>query len=212
MALFLPIALIVPVACACARMRTGRYFWNIGVTGTCVLILTMAGKTAALFPMIAALLISIAGDYFMAHQKNAPRNYLLGVSGFFLAHAVFIIYAVSRPQNWPLAGACALVLAAGYIPYALRCVLPHVQDLAMRIALLSYALISCAGLALACGMTVPLPERLTYLAGMAMIVLSDTLIAEADFAGRHKLERLILPTYFACHILVTASGILQSFH
>ena len=49
-------------------------------------------------------------------------------------------------------------------------------------------------------------------AGIAFILFSDTLIALSRFLGRKKVGRWICPTYFACHILITASQIaLQKF-
>ena len=45
--------------------------------------------------------------------------------------------------------------------------------------------------------------------GLLCIVLSDTLIAESDFAGNRAAEAWILPTYFLCHILLALSAVVE---
>ena len=42
-----------------------------------------------------------------------------------------------------------------------------------------------------------------YILGIAMLLFSDTMIAESDFVGNPKTGWLILPTYYLCHILVS---------
>ena len=47
-----------------------------------------------------------------------------------------------------------------------------------------------------------------YACALALLLFSDTMIAEADFAGNPRADRLVLPTYYLCHILVALSAIL----
>ena len=97
--------------------------------------------------------------------------------------------------------------AALYAVYLARRVLPG-QPAAMKTALSGYALVSLAGLFFALSMNASCAaERWLYAAGIAAILFSDTMIAEAEFAGRSKAHRLILPTYYLCHILLAASQI-----
>lgn len=49
---------------------------------------------------------------------------------------------------------------------------------------------------------------LRYAAAIALLLFSDTMIAEADFAGNRRADILVLPTYYLCHIMVAASAIL----
>jgi hypothetical protein len=73
------------------------------------------------------------------------------------------------------------------------------------VAVLLYLLISCVTLAAALGRRAPPRSWWLYAAGIALIVLSDTLIAFAEFLGQHRGDSLILPTYYLAHLCVTAS-------
>lgn len=203
------IGLIAPLACALLRLYTGKYLFNVGLTGGCALLLLLSGD-ARLWPVAAALGLSIAGDFCMAHKAAFPNAYLCGVALFFCAHAAFLCYIA---QRLTLTAAVALVGAALFLfygGYAVKRLLPNVPGAPMKAAVLSYAAISCAALALSFGLDAPLAEKLPFVFGIAMIVFSDACIAEADFGGRRGAAPLILPTYFACHLLVTASALLRA--
>ena len=60
-------------------------------------------------------------------------------------------------------------------------------------------------LAMALCLSAPAIEKALYALGVASILFSDTIIAQSDFAGDDRFSFLIMPTYFGCHVLVTAS-------
>ena len=96
------------------------------------------------------------------------------------------------------------VLTAAYGVYLARRIFPAL-DPKLRPALAGYALISLAGLSFALCRDVPLTGKLLYLLGILCILFSDTMIAEADFAKQRWAQPLILPFYYLCHLLITAS-------
>ena len=201
--------LLLPIVMAALRMKTKKYVFSALVTLTCAAIIPFENGF-----MLLGFILSVAGDYLLAHQKGHPNRFLFGVAFFALAHLAFILHAASGVLwSWrhfsfrPLALILALALAALYAAYLARRILPG-QPAAMKIALSGYALISLAGLYFAMSMQAGVTlEYWLYVAGIAAIVFSDTMIAEAEFAGRHEAHKLILPTYYLCHILLAASAI-----
>ena len=47
-----------------------------------------------------------------------------------------------------------------------------------------------------------------YAVGIGLLLFSDTMIAENDFLGNHRVAALILPAYYLCHILVALSALI----
>lgn len=204
--------LIIAVLFALCQLKTRKYVFSALTTLTC------AAVTLPTAPVLAAaLFISFIGDYFMAHKGSKEWMYLLGIAGFFLAHMVFIAHsllhvlfaaheglvlgAVPRTlytREGLLTGA---ILALWFTPYLLLRVIKKVPKL-LKIPVVLYTFISITGLACAVITGNPL-----YILGIAMLLFSDTMIAESDFVGNPKTGRLILPTYYLCHILVALSAL-----
>lgn len=203
------IALIVPAACAYMSIRTGNFYYNLGVTGSCILLLAISPQPLVVIPLFACFLISIVGDYFMSHQQQNGRFYLFGIIGFFLAHACLIWYSAGKVDFTPWLLVVAVALAVGYGAYMAWRALPHVADTIMRVAICAYASISVLALIMGIGMSVDLIPRILYSLGVLSIVISDTIISECDFAGESRFGKLIMPTYFACHLLITASALVR---
>ena len=204
--------LVLPVAMALLRLSTGKYIFSALVSLSCAAVALLAGEgpgRAAL--MAAGLVVSTVGDYLLAHQQGKSARFIAGVAAFGVAHVIFMAYALCAfrfraPALWFI-----LALAALYAVYLKGRVLPG-QPGAMKIALPCYALVSLAGLFCAlCVSEATARQRLLYILGIACIVFSDTMIAEADFAHNKKAGKLILPTYYLCHILLAASALSAPF-
>ena len=195
--------LFLPIAMALLRLITGKYIFSALVSLACAAIIPFSDAPF----VVIGLLLSVVGDYLLAHQKGHPNRFLCGVAFFGLAHLAFIAFAARRFVLSPAALAVLLALAALYAVYLARRVLPG-QGMPMRIALSGYAFVSLLGLFFALSMKAPHPaEYWLYAAGIASIVFSDTMIAEAEFVHHRWANRLILPTYYLCHILLAASQI-----
>ncbi len=202
------IALALPVLMVIFKFQTGRYIFSALITAACALAALLSGPKNALWLLIVGLVVSIVGDWFMAHQRRSPLNFFFGVGGFGIAHMLFIAYALTRFHfNLPaliVAGA----LIVGYALYFALGVYPRI-DTPVAIAITGYALVSLAGLYCALSMNAPAAEKVLYALGIASILFSDTMIAESDFMHHAYAGKLILPTYYLCHILLAASRLVR---
>ena len=200
-------ALLAPVAAMVLGLKTKKFVWNCVLTLSCAVIVALTGRGMTVVPLIAALGLSIIGDFFMAHKKDRTMWYIGGISGFLLAHIAFIWYATGRfagNMRIYIAGA-ALIFMLGY--YLKTRVLPKMQEKTMQIAVSLYALISGVSVIAAAAMHAPEFERLLFAVGIALIAFSDTMIAETDFVGSKECSVYIMPAYYLCHILVAASAV-----
>ena len=194
--------LAIPLAAA-ALCRVRPWFaLNAIVSLSCAaIVLAVRG---AVSPLFFGLIVSVAADWFMAHKAGRTGWYLCGIGGFFAAHALFLWDVLLDASLAPLPFLAFALLAAGYGLYLARRILPRVSDARMRLAIVLYMLISAASL----GFSLAAPGAARTL-GLLCIVLSDTLIAESDFAGNRAAGAWILPTYFLCHILLALSAVVE---
>lgn len=194
--------LAIPLAAAALRRVRPWFALNAIVSLSCAaIVLAVRG---AVSPLFFGLIVSVAADWFMAHKAGRTGWYLCGIGGFFAAHALFLWDVLLDASLAPLPFLAFALLAAGYGLYLARRILPRVSDARMRLAIVLYMLISAASL----GFSLAAPGAARTL-GLLCIVLSDTLIAESDFAGNRAAGAWILPTYFLCHILLALSAVVE---
>lgn len=194
--------LAIPLAAAALRCVRPWFALNAIVSLSCAaIVLAVRG---AVSPLFFGLIVSVAADWFMAHKAGRTGWYLCGIGGFFAAHALFLWDVLLDASLAPLPFLAFALLAAGYGLYLARRILPRVSDARMRLAIVLYMLISAASL----GFSLAAPGAARTL-GLLCIVLSDTLIAENDFAGNRAAWAWILPTYFLCHILLALSAVVE---
>lgn len=194
--------LAIPLAAAALRCVRPWFALNAIVSLSCAAIVLAA--RGAVSPLFFGLIVSVAADWFMAHKAGRTGWYLCGIGGFFAAHALFLWDVLLDASLAPLPFLAFALLAAGYGLYLARRILPRVSDASMRLAIVLYMLISAASL----GFSLAAPGAARTL-GLLCIVLSDTLIAESDFAGNRAAGAWILPTYFLCHILLALSAVVE---
>ncbi len=194
--------LAIPLAAAALRCVRPWFALNAIVSLSCAAIVLAA--RGAVSPLFFGLIVSVAADWFMAHKAGRTGWYLCGIGGFFAAHALFLWDVLLDASLAPLPFLAFALLAAGYGLYLARHILPRVSDARMRLAIVLYMLISAASL----GFSLAAPGAARTL-GLLCIVLSDTLIAESDFAGNRAAGAWILPTYFLCHILLALSAVVE---
>ena len=194
--------LAIPLAAAALRCVRPWFALNAIVSLSCAAIVLAA--RGAVSPLFFGLIVSVAADWFMAHNAGRTGWYLCGIGGFFAAHALFLWDVLLDASLAPLPFLAFALLAAGYGLYLARRILPRVSDARMRLAIVLYMLISAASL----GFSLAAPGAARTL-GLLCIVLSDTLIAESDFAGNRAAGAWILPTYFLCHILLALSAVVE---
>ena len=194
---YLFLLVLIPILFALLRLKTKKYIFSALTTLSCAAIALLNSPI-----MFLALFVSFIGDYFMAHKGKNELKYLLGIAGFLLGHIILIFFAMLRALD-PRAGLITgAALAIWFTPYLLLRVIKKVPKL-LKIPVLAYTFISITGLSCAV-----MTQNLIYILGIAMLLFSDTMIAESDFVGNRKVSRLILPTYYLCHILITLSTLI----
>jgi hypothetical protein len=200
--------LLVPAACAVLALARYSYWAHVAIPAVCAVLvgcLSPKGISRAKWLLIAALLFSIAGDWALKHRGGDVRMFVCGIVLFFIAHAGFLAFCLKNGRmQWPLLG----TLTAGYGAFFVWKLLPAIPDAMLLTAILLYLLVSCLSLAAAPGLRLPFSARWSFTAGIACIVFSDTLIACCEFLNLCGLYHiLMMPAYYAAHILITAAAI-----
>jgi uncharacterized membrane protein YhhN len=202
--------LLVPVVCAAIALVRYTYWVHAAIPVACaVLVGCLSPKqvSGTKWLLITALAFSVAGDWMLKHREGDVRMFVGGIALFFVAHAGFLAFGLQhgKIRFLPLAA-----LLAGYGVFFVLKLLPAIPDAMLLTAVLLYLLISCFSLAAATGLRLSLPARWLFTVGIACIVFSDTLIACCEFLHVCGLYRLLMmPTYYAAHILITAAVILR---
>lgn len=174
--------LAVPAFCALSLLRWPPRSWPRG-----------AGWVLGAFAFAAL------GDYFLSTRGGVSGRFVAGIGAYLVSHLGYIAYALSqgRFQGRVLAGGLVL-----FLPYYGLALFPAIAEPVLRTAVLAYLLVSCASLAAAAGLRASHPARWAFLAGISLIVFSDTLISLKEFLHFSALNRLILPTYYLALIAI----------
>lgn len=201
-------ALAAAVMCGVLRCVSRKYVFSALTSVFCACAVAASGDMVQKLTLIAGLLVSVVADWYLAHQAGHPNRFLYGVIGFFMAHCLFGAYACVRFAFNVPAAVVAGVLLIVYSVYMAKRMLPHV-DGGLKLPLVMYMLVSIASLYFAMSMNAPLWEKTAYVAGIAAILFSDTMIGENEFVGVKAAGALVLPTYYLCHALIALSAILR---
>jgi uncharacterized membrane protein YhhN len=202
--------LLIPVVCAVLASIRYSYWVHVAIPVACAVFvgcLSLKEVSRTKWLLIAALAFSVAGDWMLKHRGGDVRMFVCGIALFFVAHAEFLAFCLKNGKiRLPLLGA----LLAGYSIFFAGKLLPAIPDAILSTAVRLYILISCFSLAAAPGLRLPLLSRWLFTAGIACIVFSDTLIACCEFLQECELYHLLMmPAYYAAHILVTAAVIFK---
>lgn len=198
------IVLAASLACGVCRFTINGYIFSALISGLCGISAALSGR----YLMALGLFVSVVADWFLCHQSGHSERFLYGVAGFFVAHCLFTAHAFTR-FSFNVPGLIAAVaIAVGFSLYMAFRALPHVAA-GLKMPIVAYMLISVLSLYAAFSMNAPVFEKILYIAGIASIVFSDTMISENIFLGVHKAGRLVHPTYYACHWLITLSALIR---
>jgi len=202
--LLIPVISAIFVVTGWGYELTGWKFpFRAGVSVSCAAILwLMSGQEVrrTIWWVIAALLVSSVADWFMMNSGKVQVYFLYGVCLFFVAHVGFLVFCLKngRIDRWLL-----LPVLTGYLAFFFIMLRPAISEPVLLVAVLSYLIISCFSLSAAAGLRLPAMAHWCFITGIALLVFSDTIIALRTFAGYKVLGFLILPTYFASHVMVT---------
>ena len=195
--------LLIPVLFAVFAVKGWGFIFRAGVSASCAIIVWFMMRQSTghgKWYLIAALLISIGGDWFMSHIRGVPVRFIYGVCLFLVAHLGFIGICL---KNGRINRYVLFPLLTAYLIFFFVALRPAISHPVEFIAILAYLIISCFSFAFATGLRLTFPTKLIFSFGIALLVFSDTLIAMKNFVGHKDFAFLILPTYFASHIVIT---------
>lgn len=202
------IAFAASLACGVRRLSAGGYIFSALISGSCGAAVLFSGGGSDGLLLAAGLFVSVVADWFLCHQSGHSKRFLYGVIGFFIAHCLFTGYAAVRYGfNVPALVAAGVILA-GLCVYMFGRALPHVEA-GLKLPVVAYMLVSVVSLYAAFSMDAPALQKILYIAGIAAIVFSDTMISENIFVGTSGAGRLVQPTYYACHWLIALSALIR---
>jgi len=162
----------------------------------------------AIWFLVAAFVLSIAGDLALTFRAT-DTEFIVGIGFFLVAHIGFLTYATKRVRfSWVRAAIVAVPFLVLY--FAVFLPSPGLRGSpALAAAVLAYLLVSCVSLAASIDVKTHSPARWIYTAGIVSLVVSDALIAFADFLDVKSVGPWIMPLYYLCHVLVVVSVTLE---
>jgi uncharacterized membrane protein YhhN len=200
------LVLLIPFLAGVAAYRTGLLALKLAVPLSCVFIVVANHLPTRRFGggswVVLAFLASMVGDAFLSTRAGRESFYLAGIAAFFVAHIGYLTYALRHGRLHKTALVILLLIYAGWFFIHLGRAIP---SRALQIAALAYLVISCVTLAAAWGLRLPPLASRAYIAGIGLIVFSDTMIALNDFLKIKSVGFLILPTYYLAQVVITGA-------
>jgi hypothetical protein len=205
--------ILLPLALAIAALTTASLLAKLGVALSCagiflwLLLRHGPEMIPALGWLIAAFVLSAGGDWFLSHRSGREAFFVAGIGLFFGAHAGFLRFAWCRGRlQAAVLGACLAL----YVPYYLVWLRPAASSRLLAISVLAYLLISCLVFSVAAGLKRPPAVKWPFVAGIGLILFSDTIISFKEFVGWSAANWLILPTYYLAHLCIAWSALVES--
>ncbi len=197
--------LIVPIILSYFANNSYGFFFKAAVPGSCAVILAILYRkklktSPDIWFLIGAFVFSIAGDWFLSNKGDSFMMFSAGIGLYLIAHLGYMGFALLNGRIHKIFTA---VLLSGYLLFFFLRLFPAIDDTVLMVATLLYLLISCFSLGAAAGTNLNFIVKWGYFLGVALVLFSDTIIALYEFTGYRELNSLILPTYYAAHIVVT---------
>ncbi len=205
--------LIIPAVLAFAALKTGNLGFKMAVPLSCMAVILLFRPEPAAVWIMAAFFFSAAGDGFLSSKGEADLPFVVGILFYLLAHAGYLGYALSSGGtggiSWMRMGIALALFLVPYLIYYGTQLRPSVGNPVLAAAALVYLILSCAVLAAALGRRAEILPFILFAAGILLIVVSDTVISLTEFLSYHRLNGLILPTYYGAQLMVTAAVLMS---
>ncbi|MDR2036985.1 MAG: lysoplasmalogenase [Bacteroidales bacterium] len=202
---YLFLLLLIPITAACLAVLGFGYAFHLILSLSCIIIVLVFPeeevKTSA-WLIALSFLISIAGDWMLGHRANFPDRFIYGIGLYFLAHIGYLSFCIRNGRVNILLLALSLV---GYGIFFMLKLKPAISDDLLLISVLLYLIISCCTLAASLELSLSPTSRWLFFIGILSLVFSDTLIALHEFVRNDTLYFLMMPTFYASHIFITAA-------
>lgn len=188
------------------------FAYKAAVTLSCLLIIFLSLKEritqlSNTWYIILAFVFSIIGDWFLSNKGDSFLMFAAGIGLYFLAHAGYLVYAL---KNGTLHQVFTGIVLLVYLVFFILVLWPAIEEPVLLAAVLIYLLISCISVGAAVGIRASANEKWSFIAGIILILFSDTIISFKEFTAYQELNYLILPTYYAAHLLITFALVKKS--
>ena len=199
-------SLLIPVLLLVGYLHFGGWVYRSGITLSCLLLVVgiwfLRSRTHDLVYIMLAFLFSMGGDAVLGHYSSRPIGFVAGIVLFLIAHLCYIRFCLFHGSPHRTVFLFFLAVFLGYYAFFM---LPAISPWLLSLAVLVYILVSILSLSAACGVGESGLSKWVFVAGIASLLFSDFLISLSSFMGIYSLKWLIMPTYFASQLLVTAS-------
>jgi hypothetical protein len=143
------------------------------------------------------MLLSAAGDWYLSNSRRSPSFFLVGMGFYAAAMGAYLALELCRGGVSRRVSGLTMLVLLGYVVVL---VVPAADSPMMRWLLVVYGVL--ASLIFGGAWGVRDEQRWAMVTVIALILLSDFLISQAVFLGNDDWDLLILPTYYAAHVLL----------
>lgn len=200
--------LLLPVVFMICYITTHDYLYDFLTTFSCAVIVGVLairkGTIMSWGIVVLAFLFSIGGDRMLFTRGGSEMRFIYGIALFFVAHLFYIFFCL---KNGCLNVRLFIALLLCFMIYFFIALMPNISDKVLLMAVGLYVVVSCLSVAAAEGLSLDKTTRVLFFVGIVCLVFSDTLISIREFLHQHLLYGLMLPTYYASQILVSAACI-----
>lgn len=200
-------ALLAACAASGFALQTSQLGWKLAVPAACaVALIGQAGGSVCarreIGPVVVAFAFAMVGDALLSLRAGRVSWFIAGIAAYFVAHLGYLAYALPRGRPHRLTLVLGLTAFVAYVVLKLG---RHVPEPALRGAVVAYGVVSCVSLAAAVGLRQPRLSKTLFIAGIGLLVFSDTLISFNEFLGNRAWNGWILPTYYLALIAIAGS-------
>ena len=210
--IYLLLATVVPAALFTAYACTEVYiwrcliiFWLLALVTVLIVSAPKGSRDKYMKFIPAAFGFSIVGDYLLhlAHEKGA-LFFIAGVIAYFIAHMSYIAFTMRKGKvNWWMFALLCVVFGL----YFVFLLIPGIESMGIRIAVLAYVLVSAFSVSTASAMplgpTMDKTGKILVLCGICSLVVSDIILSLHDFVGISTGYFLMLPLFYLSQVLVS---------
>lgn len=203
--------LLAGLASGLVALATGHLLAKLAVPFCCALALAaQAGAQPApwrvVAPVIVALAFALVGDFFLSSRAGRVSWFVAGITAYLVAHLGYLTFALRHGRLHRVTLVFALLAILAYYGLALA---PRLSNVSLSVSVLAYSVVSVVSLAAAIGLHQRAAVKSCFVAGISLLVFSDTAISFSEFCRWRAWNGLILPTYYLALLLI-ATGVLEA--
>lgn len=205
------VLLLAGLGSGLVALATGHLLAKLAVPFCCALALAaQAGaqptQWRVVAPVIVALAFASVGDFFLSSRAGRVSWFVAGIAAYLVAHLGYLTFALRHGRLHRVTLVVALLAILAYYGLALA---PRLSNVALSVSVLAYSIVSGVSLAAATGLRERAAAKACFVAGISLLIFSDTVISFSEFCDWRAWNGLILPTYYLALLLITA-GVLEA--